>query len=277
VPPPLRLLCVLAHPDDESLGCGGLLAKSAAEGVETFLVTATRGERGRIGNERPGPEVVGPVREAELRRAAEALGLRELVQLDYPDGALDTADPRRAATRIAAEVRRLRPQVVVTFASEGSYGHPDHIAISQLTGAALVAAADPGYPAAAGVALPDEPHRVDKHYWMAWDAASFDLYQRSIGSELRSRVDGVERRVTPWPSWAVTTRIDAREHWETVWRAVQCHASQISGYGGIPALTPDRHRELWGGTQSFYRVFSLVNGGRAPETDVFAGLRRGGS
>jgi len=69
----LRLMCVLAHPDDESLGTGGTLAKYAAEGVETFLVTATRGERGRFGDggERPSADVVGTTREAELRAAAK--------------------------------------------------------------------------------------------------------------------------------------------------------------------------------------------------------------
>ena len=275
MPGPLRLLCVLAHPDDESLGCGGVLAKSAAEGVETYLVTATRGERGRIGSERPAPAVVGPVREAELWRAAGVLGLRELALLDYVDGDLDRTDAHEAASKIAAHVRRIRPHVVVTFAAEGSYGHPDHIAISQFTGAALVAAADPAFVPARGVELPDEPHRVDKLYWMAWDAASYELYQESIGGELRSRVDGIERRAAPWPAWAITTRVDAREHWPTVWRAVQCHASQISGYGGISQLAPERHRELWGGAQSFYRVFSLVNGGRGLEADLFAGLRDG--
>ena len=61
---PLRLMCVLAHPDDESLGTGGTLAQYAADGIETYLVTATRGERGRFGDSResPGPDVVGRTR-----------------------------------------------------------------------------------------------------------------------------------------------------------------------------------------------------------------------
>ena len=69
-------MCVLAHPDDESLGTGGALAKCAAEGVATYLVTATRGERGRFGDskESPGPEIVGQAREAELLAAAEGAG-----------------------------------------------------------------------------------------------------------------------------------------------------------------------------------------------------------
>src|ERR1700732_1656876 len=86
----LRLMCVLAHPDDESLGTGGTLAKCAAEGVATYLVTATRGERGRCGDgkESPRPAIVGKAREAELHEAARDLGPREVRFLDYPDGAL---------------------------------------------------------------------------------------------------------------------------------------------------------------------------------------------
>src|SRR6266487_7170225 len=76
----LKLLAVLAHPDDESLGFGGTIAKYAAEGVATYLTTATRGERGRFGpdGKRGEPEQVGRVREAELRDAAAVLGIREV-------------------------------------------------------------------------------------------------------------------------------------------------------------------------------------------------------
>ena len=86
-------MCVLAHPDDESLGTGGALAQCAAEGIETYLVTATRGERGRIGDERPGPAIAAPIREGELKAAAQELGLRDVRFLDYGDGELDQADP----------------------------------------------------------------------------------------------------------------------------------------------------------------------------------------
>src|SRR3954470_21021074 len=90
----LRLMCVLAHPDDESLGTGGALAKCADEGIATYLVTATRGERGRFGDskESPGPDIVGKTREAELLAAARELGLQDVRFLDYPDGGLDRVD-----------------------------------------------------------------------------------------------------------------------------------------------------------------------------------------
>src|SRR5262245_33635572 len=115
------LMAVLAHPDDESLGVGGTLAKYAADGVDVFVVTATRGESGRYkGHGRddarhPGPAALGNIRERELRAAAQTLGVSEVSLLDYCDQQLDRADPREAEARIAAQIRRVRPDVVVTF------------------------------------------------------------------------------------------------------------------------------------------------------------------
>src|SRR5690242_17932013 len=143
----LKLLAVLAHPDDESLGFGGTLAKYAAEGVETYLVTATRGERGRFGSLGNGgdPVEVGRVREAELRAAAAVLGIREVSILSYADAAVDNVEPAIAVRAVVSHIRRIQPDLVVTFGPDGAYGHPDHIAISQFTTAATLCAADCGY------------------------------------------------------------------------------------------------------------------------------------
>jgi LmbE family N-acetylglucosaminyl deacetylase len=267
----LRLTAVLAHPDDESLGLGGTLAWCASRGILTTLVTATRGDAGRFGEHREGPghpgrEALGRIREAELRAAAAVLGVSEVEVLGYPDGALDEADPREAVARIAAHLRRTRPQVVVTFAHDGAYGHPDHIAVSQFTAAAIVAAADPGL-APGGQA----PHAVSKLYLMASSAEAWAAYQEAF-KRLTSMVDGVEREAAPWPEWALTTAIDTREHWPTVWRAVCCHRSQIAGYRRLHELSPEHHEGLWG-RQTFYRALSTVNGGRGRENDLFEGLR----
>src|SRR5258708_37731334 len=91
----LKLMCILAHPDDESLGTGGILAKYAAEGVATYLVTATRGERGWFGDqsEYPGLEAWGTIRERELLAAANALGIRPVEFLAYPHGHPDRPTP----------------------------------------------------------------------------------------------------------------------------------------------------------------------------------------
>lgn len=263
----MRLMAVLAHPDDESLGVGGSLAHYAAQGVETFVVTATRGERGRYfdNSARPSDDEVGAVRERELRAAARELNISEVSLLDYRDSELDAADPAQAIGRIVAQLRRVRPQVVVTFSQDGAYGHPDHIAISQLTVAAVVAAADAAYETDAA------PHRVAKLYYFAWPRSLWDLYQR-VFKKLVSKVDGIERQVNPWPEWMLTTRVDARPHWAKVWRAIQCHETQMAIYRQLGALTPEQHATLWG-DQYFYRVFSFVNGGRRTEHDLFEGLR----
>src|SRR4051812_25566744 len=98
-----KLMAVLAHPDDESLGFGGTLAKYAAEDVETHLVTATRGERGRFGllDREADPAEVGRVREGELRAAAVVLGIRSVNVLGFPDGGLDQIDPAIVIPAIA--------------------------------------------------------------------------------------------------------------------------------------------------------------------------------
>ena len=264
----LRLMCVLAHPDDESLGTGGLLAKCAEEGIATYLLTATRGERGRFGDatESPGPDIVGATRAAELLCAAEQLGLREVRFLDCPDGGLASVDAADVIRKIVAHLRRVRPHIVVTFGPDGAYGHPDHIAISQLTTTAIVCAADPSYSRE-----DDEPHRVSKLYFIAWSAKKWDAYQAAL-RKLVVRVDNEERQATPWADWAITTVIDTSAVWQTVWRAVSCHRTQMSIYRKLEGLSEEHQRSLWG-TQEFYRVFSAVNGGRARETDIFEGLR----
>jgi LmbE family N-acetylglucosaminyl deacetylase len=264
----LKLMAVLAHPDDESLGTGGSLAKYGSEGVETYVVTATRGESGRYhnGTENPGPEALGRIREQELLDAADILGVEEVSFLDYMDGALDQVDPKEAIGKIVQHLRRVRPQVVLTFDQAGAYGHADHIAICQFTTAAAVAAADAGY-------LPDKgtPHAISKLYYICWSETEWAAYQAAF-KKLTTTVDGVERQTTPWPDWAITTRIDTRKWWQQVWGAISCHASQMSAYEKLKDLPPELHEALWG-SQTFYRVFSTVNGGRERENDLFEGLR----
>jgi LmbE family N-acetylglucosaminyl deacetylase len=268
---PLRLLAVLAHPDDESMGVGGVIAKYAAEGIEVSLVVATRGQRGRFHGHplgdalHPGAEALARVREQELEAAAAVLGIHDVTLLDYEDQSLDRAEPADAIGRIAHHIRRLRPQVVVTFGPDGTYGHPDHIAISQLTAGAIVDAAnrDEGSDRAG--------HKVSKFYYLVWPQDMLDAFDRAY-RRLVSNVDGVERRVVAWPEWQITTVVDTREQWETVWRAVSCHQSQVNAYERLMHLPADEHSALWG-RQCFYRVFSRVNGGRTRETDLFEGLR----
>jgi LmbE family N-acetylglucosaminyl deacetylase len=267
---PLKLMAILAHPDDESLGIGGTLARYAAEGIQTYLVTATRGERGWVGepNANPGPRALGEIRERELRAAAAVLGIRHLDILDYVDGELDQADPVKVTAKLVDIVRRVRPDVVITFGPEGAFGHPDHIAISQLTTAALVWAADPGYVHQVRGA---RQHRVAKLYHKIWTAEEQAVFQAAFG-EIVMPVDGDERRPMAWPEWAITARIDTAEQWRTCWRAIACHRSQLPAYDELLAMPEEQHRALWG-NQGFYRAYSQVSGGRVREHDLFQGLR----
>src|SRR5215831_16805560 len=181
---PFRLMAVLAHPDDESLGVGGTLAKYAPEGVDVFLLTATRGDSGRYYGHspdhhvHPGPAALAKIRETELRAAALALGVCEVSFLDYRDQHLDRANPREIVSAIVRQVRRVEPEVVVTFGPDGAYGHPDHVAISQFTTAAVVAAADAAFADDGTRAM--RPHAVSKLYYLAWPESTWKAYQAAF-------------------------------------------------------------------------------------------------
>ena len=133
-----------------------------------------------------------------------------------------------------------------------------------------MAAADPSCGDIDSIA---QPHAVSKLYYLAWPQSTRTAYETAVGT-LSCTVDDIVRRVTPWPDWAITTEIDARSVWSTVWRAVTCHESQVAAYGTLKELSSESHEALWG-KQSYYRAFSMVNGGRARETDLFEGISDG--
>lgn len=265
----LKLLAVFPHPDDETLGMGPTLARYAAQGVETYLICATRGERGWFDSEGPDPglEEVGRIREAELRCAAENLGLHEVSFLDYIDGEVDQANPEEIIGKIVSHLRRIKPQVVVTFGPDGAYGHPDHIALSQFTNAALVCAADRNFVDAEI----QPPHRVLKFYYMVDSLDVVNVVKEKLGG-INMEIDGVTRQHVGWEDWEITTRLDNHAYLENVQKAVLCHKSQLPGYRPLIELPPPDLSKLFG-TGHFYRAFSLVNGGRSVETDLFEGLR----
>ena len=111
----LRLLVVFAHPDDESMGMGGTLAKYAAENVETYYVCASRGERGWFGPEEqnPGLGALGQIRTKELKGAIKELGMKGLYFLDYIDGEVDQADHVEAIGKIVTHIRQIKPQIEI--------------------------------------------------------------------------------------------------------------------------------------------------------------------
>lgn len=267
---PLKLLVVFAHPDDESIGMGGTLAKYSAEGVETYYVCASRGERGWFGPEEqnPGLERLGEIRTRELENAVKELGITGLYFLGYLDGDVDKANHAEIIGRIVTHIRRIKPQVVVTFPPDGNYGHPDHIAIGQFTNAAVVCAADSSY---------EDPehlpaHRVSKLYYMVDSEDLITLITPfmdgmtfAVGDQLRGEV--------AWKNWMITTRIDMAEYCGTAWRAIRCHESQLSTLGALAEMHEDAAVSILAMQGTFFRAFSTVNGGRTIESDLFEGLR----
>jgi LmbE family N-acetylglucosaminyl deacetylase len=267
---PLKLLAVFAHPDDESMGMGGTLSKYSAEGVETHLVCASRGEKGWFGPEEqdPGPERLGQIRTKELENAVKELGMKGLHFLGYVDGEVDRANHEEAVGRIVTHIRRIQPHVVVTFPPDGNYGHPDHIAIGQFTNAAIVCASDSSYKDAEDLPA----YRVAKLYYMV-DSENFVNLVTSYMGDITFHVDDQIRGEVAWKDWMITTRIDMAEHCRTAWRAIQCHRSQLPSLGALAEMPEDAVVAVLATQGTFYRVFSLVNGGREVENDLFAGLR----
>ena len=140
------LLAVLAHPDDESFGLGGTLALYSSKGYDVYYVCATRGEAGTVDEEHlKGFKDTAEMRTAELMKAAQALGLKEVFFLGYRDSGMPGTEPNQhpdaqinapideVAGRVVKYIRDLKPQVVLTFDPIGGYKHPDHIHIHKAT------------------------------------------------------------------------------------------------------------------------------------------------
>lgn len=163
MPAAARILLIFAHPDDESFLAAGLARRCADRGGAVSLVTATRGEAGRVGDP---PlcrrEDLPALRERELRAAAGILGIAEVHLLDYRDQHLAEAPAADVRTALVERIRRFRPHLLVTFDPQGMNGHADHVAIGRFALDAAAAAADPRWPTAAA-----RPHRVQRLLWNA--------------------------------------------------------------------------------------------------------------
>ncbi len=130
------ILLVLAHPDDESFGPSGTVARYKKLGVSADLVCATRGE---VGTRLDVPEgtPTGVAREAELRAAAAIIGIRDIYFLDFIDGQLDRIKTSQIAAKIIKIMQKMQPEVVITFGPDGVSGHLDHIAVGKAATAAF--------------------------------------------------------------------------------------------------------------------------------------------
>jgi len=135
---PFRLLCVTAHPDDESGAFGGALLMAHRDGVETYLLCLTDGKAAHHRGDASDAAELGKMRRAELAGACEVLHVTRYEVLHYPDGELPREDFYGLAGAIAERVRLLRPQVILTFGGDGSVNlHRDHTMVSLATTAAF--------------------------------------------------------------------------------------------------------------------------------------------
>ena len=280
-----RLLAVVAHPDDETFGCGGLLAKCAAEGVGVSLVCATRGEVGEISDPSLAtPENLAQVREWELRQACAALGVEELFLFGYRDsgmaGTADNENPRslhqadshRLTSEVAEIIRRVRPQVLLTFDANGGYGHPDHIAMHHATRQAFSAAGDPAmYPEHLTNGV--RPHQPAKLYYFVFTRSMVrTFHQALVESDVQTDFRDMDPETMGVPDEEVTTVVDVSRYLEQKERAGLCHRTQIQG-DQVFEWIPEAVRTGFLSREHLVRAEPPFAPGQAMEGDIFDGVQ----
>ena len=253
------LLCIHPHPDDESIACGGVLARAAAEGVRTVVVTCTGGEAGEnLAGIDLGDVPLVEHRRRELAEAIAILGVDEHHLLGYRDsgmvGTVDNEHPdcfhraelEAAALRLAEIVRSVRPDAIVSDDEQGTYGHPDHIKAHQATVRAVALAADPD------ADVTGEPWRVPRRYVHTFSrsrlvAAHAALIEAGLPSPF-----GDDAEPEPFGSddALVTTRVDVSQHVGTKMAAMRAHASQI-GADSFFMNVPDDLIDAFLGVEEF--------------------------
>jgi len=277
------LLAVLAHPDDESFGIGGTLALYAQRGVAVHLVCATRGEAGTVGVEfLHGYDSIADRRIAELQCAADKLGLAGVHLLDYRDSgmpgsadnhhlqALAAAPLEEVTGRIVEQIRRLAPQVVVTFDPIGGYKHPDHIAIHQATLRAFHQAGDPSHHDGL------TPHQPQKLYFQTIPKTFLRLVvwgMKLIGRDPRryGRNRDIDlASLAKEGNFPTHARIDYRPVAEIKEAAGQCHISQIPS--GPPRNRLMRWIQVLAGDREYFMRAYPPPGPGLRESDLFAGV-----
>lgn len=226
------LLAIFAHPDDESIFAGGTLARYAAEGWRVALLCATRGEWGPISDETLADYGnLGEVRERELRAAGGELGVSWLRFLDLEDGTVGSiagteAEPLVLEKMVRA-IRELRPEVVITFGPDGVYGHPDHVAVGQLTVKACGLAAD----ARSHSHLKAEnlaPHCVHELYFATFPQGYIaDLFTQVSAAGVKADLWGIPAEQFGVPEEEITHTLDITAYLPRKLAAIRCHRTQL--------------------------------------------------
>jgi N-acetyl-1-D-myo-inositol-2-amino-2-deoxy-alpha-D-glucopyranoside deacetylase len=263
------LLLVHAHPDDESISTGGVMMKAKAHGHRVVLATATRGEVGEIHNmdEESSRPRLGEIRTEELKAAGELLGVDRIEFLGYRDsGMVDTADnkdPRsfhqarldEAAAKLAVLMRDERPDVVVTYAEDGVYGHPDHIKAHHVTNATLDL-------------LQREGWSPKKLYYTAIPRSMMEAFMAQMPEEAQRQ--NTNMRIAGTPDELVTTRVDVHDYVDQKRKAFGAHVSQNDPNSWFATMASQIY-ELAFGTE-YYQLARGKPGSSLPEDDLFAGI-----
>jgi mycothiol S-conjugate amidase len=280
----LRLLTIHAHPDDEASKGASTVGRYVAEGVEATLVCCTGGEAGEVLNpamDRPEVhENMAEVRRQELEASAAAIGFAEVAMLGYRDSGMpdspENADPRcfarapedEAVERLVRIIRRVRPQVILTYGDEQTgYPHPDHLRVHDISIVAWDAAGDPDrFPDAGPAWTPS------KLYYSTWARARFTaLHEAFLANELESPFDQkwFDR---PSQDHKITTRIDITGYYAVRSAALRAHATQIDPNERFWFGLTDEIAERAYPFEDFELAKSRVETA-LPEDDLFAGLR----
>jgi LmbE family N-acetylglucosaminyl deacetylase len=284
-------MLMFPHPDDETFGPGGTIARYVREGVDVHYVCATRGEVGTVDAELlkpyehlPEDQRLGALRGQELRCAADILGLSGLHYLGYRDsgmtGSADNRDPRafvnanadQVTEQLVKIVRTYRPQVIVTFDPFGGYGHPDHIFIHHRATEAFYAAGDPArYPAAGA------PYQPQKLYWSVFPRGFLKFVIKVLPLFGRDptkfgRNGDVNLREIAEHDYPATTHIDVWPYYDIKQQASTCHTSQLSSGPGVFGRFPRFVQRRVSGYETFRRVEPAPDGLRLRERDLFEGV-----
>ena len=233
------VLGVFAHPDDESLACGGTIARLVSAGTRVVLMCASHGERG--GLDGPVENVsLGTTRVGELHHAAETLGVAELVVLDHPDGNLRWTDVTEFQAEIVLAIKRYAPAAVITFGDDGLYWHTDHLAVHERTTSA-VRAMGGNAPPLYCVTMPTGTMRpiVDTALANGWtppEKGFWSLTPDAFG--LHAQPPTVVLDVRPWVDRKLA--------------AIRCHTSQV-GLADPFGLLDRQQAERWLGFEHFHR------------------------
>lgn len=275
-----KILAVLAHPDDESFGLGGALALYAQRGMETYYVCATRGEAGTVDEEyMQGFKDTAEMRTAELMRAAQRLGLKEVFFLGYRDSGMPGMEENNhpnaqinypieeVAGRVVKYIRELKPDIVLTFDPIGGYKHPDHIHIHKATVFAFANADNASFYPEAGE--PFKPQALYFQVFPRWFLRTMTRIMPIFGKDPArwGRNDDINLKELAEVDFPVHVRLNIRSVDEAKRLASEQHASQ--GGMGMRRGLMGFVSKMFGNYEDYMRAYPPVENGFKRRRDLF--------